>query len=107
MSAYPTLAQLDESTWQIVDDIHADRAPAGALQTFGEFTVLKRAGTILHGVATSVRDALMEHYANHRSTSFDFLWAIEGVTYQAWYAGPPTEEWRNGRWLLAVPLIED
>lgn len=107
MANYPTVTQLIGSVKDTLTGTEVDRAESGKprFRTFysQEWDVFN----VLHECYIEDRDAIEDHYREHRFSEFGFVFAGDGVEYLCRYADKPKFVPIEGdqRWRVQAVLI--
>jgi hypothetical protein len=108
--AYPTFTYnpSQSSAEALIDDIQIDRASNGKPKARALYTAPKKEFTVVHEALTSAeRATLLAYYAANRLSSFDFVWAADGVSYTCLFGGAPRSQIAPGlRWTVTTHLVQ-
>lgn len=101
MADYPDYTQVVGSRFDAEDGTVLERAESGRARLRSYFVDVEQEAEIVHEVDGPEKDAIWQHYLEHRMEAFNFLYRGDMQNYVVRYVRPPervpiagTDRWR-------------
>jgi len=109
MATYPALAQMEGSELIPLFDTKVDRAVSGTPKLRSFYDTTKYQFHLVHWLTPEELVTLLDYYetAANKTGTNTLTWSATGANYSVYFAGPPRQSWQEGRYVVAVDLVQE